>query len=205
MAKTRKRITALSPQRDDGLWQMLDAKIGGRAGLLELAMASKDPKASILAEICLDGAFSRSGTKDLARKAGMGTDDIVELYRNKKKLEAMMELHAELPAVIKGAVEDAAPSMVPCEACRAKGIDEAGQVCWVCGGKKTTRQAGDKDKLQFVGKAAGMIDKGGPLIQNNIQVNNQGSQDSFESMMRKATVRIERKQVGDGSGSESSE
>lgn len=197
--KRKKKATALSRQSADPLWKVLDAKIGGRQGLLEAALASTHPKAPILAELCLDAAFKRSGTKDLAKKAGMGADDLVDLYRNKKWLEATLALHDKLPEVMAGAAEDAAPSEVPCDECHGSGADPkgpGGAACWVCGGKGRIRKPGDKDKLQFVGEAVGMTGKKGPLIQNNIQnVVQGGAGVSFEEMMRRATVKVERKEV----------
>ena len=191
--RKKKRITALSRESADPLWQLLDKKIGGRKGLLEAALVSQNPKAPILAELCLDRAFSRSGTKDLARKAGMGAEEIVDLYRNKKWLEATLNLHEKLPEVIAGAVEDAAPSRVVCEECRGKLVDKDGNLCWLCKGKGDIRKPGDQKKLEFVGEAVGMTSKSGPMVQVNTQINAPGQTDTFESLMRKAVVKIERK------------
>jgi hypothetical protein len=194
MADKKKGITALSPQNVDPLWKVLDEKIGGRQGLLELALSSQNPKAAILAELCLDKAHGRSGTKALARKAGMSTAEIVDLYRNKKWLEATLELHDRLPDIIGGAAVDASPKMTPCEECKGKGKDHAGEDCWICGGWGEVRKPGDKDKLNFVGEAAGIIKRGGPAVQiNNQQINNTvNNNESFEDLMRRATLSTKR-------------
>lgn len=196
MARKRK-TTALSRQHEDPLWQLIDTKIGGRSGLLEAALTSVNPKAVILAELCADKAFSRSGTKDLARKAGMSADEVVDLYRNKKWLEATLALHEKLPDIIDGAADDAKPKLVPCDECRGSGKDEAGQDCWVCGGSKAVRKPGDKDKLSFVGEAVGMTGKKAPAVVLNQQINQSvsGGNQSFADLMRKATVQPVRKQL----------
>lgn len=188
--RPKKKVTALSRQSEDPLWQAIDAKIGGRDGLLEAALASSNPKAAILAELCLDKAFSRSGTKDLARKADMGADEIVDLYRNKKWLEATLALHERLPEIMTGAADDAKPRMAPCPECKASGLTENGDNCWVCGGSREIRKAGDKDKLSFVGEAVGMTGKRGPAVVLNQQINNTSvnQPQSFDDLIRKASV-----------------
>jgi len=162
--------------------------------MLELALTSANPKAAILAELCLDRAFSRSGTKDLARKAGMTADEVVDMYRNKKWLEATLALHDKLPDILSGAAQDAAPRMAPCEECKGTTKDEKGNDCWVCGGWGEVRKSGDKDKLNFVGEAAGIIKRGGPAVQiNNNQLNvSQSGSESFEALMRRATISAKR-------------
>lgn len=186
----KKRTTALSKQSEDPLWITLDAKIGGRNGLLEAALASANPKAATLAELCLDKAFSRSGTKDLAKKAGMTADEVVDLFRNKKWLEATLALHDKLPEIMGGAADDAKPRMVPCHECKATGHAENGDNCWQCGGWGEIRKAGDKDKLSFVGEAVGMTGKRTPAVVLNQQINNTSisQPQSFEDLVRKASI-----------------
>ena len=192
--KPKKGVTALSPQHEDPLWNTLDEKIGGREGLLQAAMASPNPKAAFLAELLLDKAFSRSGTKVLAKKADMGADEIVDLYRNKKWLEATLALHEQLPDIIHGAAADAKPKMVPCAECKGQQKTEDGKTCWICGGWGEVRRPGDKDKLKFIGDAVGLTGKVAPAVQNNIQVNAPGTNQtvSFDEMMRRATIQVTR-------------
>jgi hypothetical protein len=184
--------TALSRQSEDPAWTALDAKVGGRDGLLKAAMASDSAKATILAELLLDPAFKSAGTKALAKKAGLTMPEVVDLFRNFKWVEATIALHENLPDIMKGAAEDAKPKMAPCADCKGSGKIEAA-VCWVCGGSGRVRQAGDHNKLKFVGEATGFTGKQGPAIQNNIQVNAPSSMGvSFDDLMRKATVQIQR-------------
>lgn len=191
--KRKKRVTALSPQNEDPLWQVLDAKIGGRQGLLEAALASSNPKAAALVELCLDRAFSKSGTKALAKRAGMEADEVVDLYRNRKWLEATLALHEQLPEIIGGAADDAKPKMVPCPECKAKCTLESGEKCWVCGGWGEIRRAGDKDKLKFIGDAVGLTGKVAPQTQTNVQINTPGAVAvSFEDLVRRASVQVNR-------------
>lgn len=192
-AKRKKGVTARSEQRDDPLWAIIDEKIGGRKGLLEAALASPNPKAAMLAELCLDKAFSTAGTKALAKKAGLEADEVVDLYRNQKWLEATMALHAQLPDIIHGAAYDARPQLVPCAECKGSGElkTEEGDVrkCWVCKGWGEIRKSGDKDKIRFIGDATGITGKVAPAVQNNIQVNSgTGVSVSFEELVRKATI-----------------
>lgn len=192
MARSNKKkgTTALSRQHEDPLWITLDEKIGGRTGLLEAALASTNPKAVVLAELIADKAFSKHGTKELARKAGMGADEVVDLYRNKKWLEATLALHDRLPEIMSGAADDAKPKMTPCIECKASGKLEDGKQCWVCGGWGEIRKAGDNDKLKFVGEAVGMTGKKGPAVVLNQQINNTSvaQPTSFEDLVRKATI-----------------
>lgn len=195
--KRKKGVTALSPQRDDPMWSIIDQKIGGRKGLLEAALASPNPKAALLAELCLDKAFSSAGTKALAKKAGLEADEVVDLYRNRKWLEATMALHEQLPDIIGGAADDAKPKLVPCVECKGKGKikrpdKEDWESCWVCGGFGEIRKSGDKDKLRFIGDAVGMTGKSGPAIQNNIQVNGGVVGTSFEDMVRRSSIQVNR-------------
>lgn len=195
--KKKKSTTALSPQREDPLWAIIDEKIGGRKGLLEAALASTNPKAPLLAELCLDKAFKTAGTKALAKRAGLEADEVVDLYRNRKWLEATMALHDQLPDIISGAAQDAKPSMIPCTECKGKGKvkipdKEDLESCWVCGGWGEIRKSGDKDKLRFIGDATGITGKVAPAIQNNIQVNSGGMGISFEELVRKASVQVNR-------------
>jgi hypothetical protein len=129
----------------------------------------------------------------LARKAGLNAEDIVDLYRNKKWLEATLALHDELPAIMAGAAQDAKPKMTPCAECKGSGKAENGDKCWICGGWGEVRKSGDKDKLQFVGEAVGMTGKRGPAVVLNQQINNAaptGQAMSFEDLVRKATVQV---------------
>ena len=188
--KRKKKATALVRQKDDPVWVALDERIGGREGLLEMATVSNDPRAVTLAELILDRAFDTSGTKALARRAGFTTPEIIDMYRNKKWVEATLTLHEQLPAIMTGVTDDAKPKMVPCAECKSSGKAESGDPCWVCGGWGEIRKAGDKDKLNFVGEAVGMIKKGGPAVQINTQVNTNTNSitNSFEDLMKLARV-----------------
>jgi hypothetical protein len=192
--KRKKRATTLAPQHEDPAWQVLDEKLGGRVGLQLVAASSSNPKAAILAELLLDPAWRNAGTKALAKKAGLSMPEIVDLYRDKQWLETTLILHEKLPQIIDGATDDAKPRMVPCEECKGTSKDEKGADCWVCGGWGEIRRAGDKDKLAFVGEAVGMTGKRSPVVQVNTQINNQGPNQpqSFDELMRKATVRVEK-------------
>lgn len=193
----RKPPTALSRESEDPAWQTLVDKIGGREGMAVVAAASSNPKAAILAELLLDPAFRNAGTKALAKKAGLSLPEIVDLYRDKQWLETTLILHEKLPQIIDGATDDAKPRMVPCEECKGSTKTEDGKECWVCGGWGSVRRAGDKDKLQFVGEAVGMTGKRGPIVQVNNQINNAGPSQpqSFDELMRKSTVRVEKPQL----------
>lgn len=196
VVKKKKKVTALSPERMDPLWKLLDSKIGGREGLLAAAVASKNPKARDLAALILDSAHRNWGTKALAKKAGLEAPEIVDMFRDRKWLEATLAIHEDLPDILRDAAIDAKASYVPCEACKGKGVDwekgEGGQECYVCKGTRTVRKPGDKDKLKFVGEAAGMVGKVEPQTQVNVQVNNQTqtSTVSFEDLLRKATIPV---------------
>lgn len=195
--KARKKgATAKSPQHEDPSWAVLETQIGGRKGFLDAALASVSPKAAILAELLLDPAQQRTGTKALAKKAGLTMPEIVDLYRDRKWLETTLILHSKLPTIVEGAADDASPKMIPCPDCKGTSKAENGDDCWVCIGTGQIRRAGDKDKLSFVGEATGMTGKRGPLIQTNIQLNTLPQQEnSFESLMRKATVNVQAKQI----------
>lgn len=195
--KSKKSDTLAVDQHKDALWQLLDSRIGGKEGFLALTMASSDPRARDLAEMLCDPAFSRWGTKALARKAGLSASEIVDMYRDAKKLEAILSLHEDLPEVLRDAVIDARAAKVPCPACKAKKVDENGEECYQCSGTGQIRKPGDKDKLNFVGKAAELIDNKVPLIQNNLQVNNNTMQggNSFEDLMRKAVLVVPKKEI----------
>lgn len=175
------------PQSDDLGWGVLERKIGGREGLLEASQLSSNPKAAILAELLLDPAFAKHGTKALARKAGFTAAEVVDLYRDKKLMESMLVIHDRLPSIVEGAASDAAPTMEPCAECKATGLVD-GKDCWVCGGLKAVRRAGDSKKLDFIGEVVGISGQKGPLVQTNIQVNNQSQTiaTSFEDMVRRA-------------------
>lgn len=192
----KKRDTALSDQRHDLSWQAIDAKVGGRKGLLEAALMSADPKAVQLAELLMDPALKNAGTKALAKRAGLSAPEIVDLYRNRMWLEATLSLYSKLPEIVDGAATDAAPSMQPCPECKTTKVSASGDICWVCGGSGEVRKSGDRDKLNFVGEAAGIIKKGGPAIQiNNQQINTGGGNESFEALLRRAQIPPPRKQV----------
>jgi hypothetical protein len=184
--RRKKTATALAPQRKDGLWRLMESRFGGREGLLEMALMSPDPRASDLVSLILDKGHRTWGTKKLAAKAGFKAPDIVDMYRNKKWLEATMVLHEELPAIMQGAAEDAKPQLLPCGECHGIGGD-----CWVCQGTGKFRKPGDKDKLNFVGEATGITGKKGPAVQinnNQLNVTPGGQSMSFEDLMRKATI-----------------
>jgi hypothetical protein len=196
LVKRKKKATALSPERMDPLWKMLNEKMGGRDGLLAAAIASQNPKAKDLAALILDSAHKTWGTKALAKKAGLTAPEIVDMFRDRKWLEATLALHDELPDIVRDAATDAKASYIPCDACRGKGVNwekgEGGEECYVCQGKRVIRKPGDKDKLKFVGEAAGMVGKAEPQTQVNVQVNNQTqtASVSFEDLLRKATIAV---------------
>lgn len=192
--KRKKGVTALSEQRKDPTWQALDGRIGGRDGLLQAALVSADPKAATLAELLLDPKFKSAGTKALAKRAGLSAAEIVDIYRNRKWLEATLALHDNLPVIVEGAAKDAAPSEIPCDECKASGTSETGDHCWVCRGKGTVRKPGDRDKLRFIGEATGMVKGGGQTVNVNTQINtavNSGG-NSFEDLLRRATIQPKR-------------
>lgn len=199
-AKRKRRETALSRESEDRGWQAVITRIGGREGLLRAAIASAGPnggeKAAMLAELLLDPAFKQYGTKKLAQRAGLSLPEIVDLFRNKQWLESTIALHEKLPEIVGGAAEDAAPGEEPCAECKTKGKNEKGEDCWICGGHGYVRRPGDQKKLDFIGEAAGMTAKGGPVFQNNLQIVNNGGQvgRSFEDLVRKATVNVKPRQ-----------
>lgn len=183
VTRRKKSATAKSPQRMDPLWQILDEKIGGRDGLLAAALASNNPKAKTLVELILDKAHKSTGTKKLAAKAGITAPEIVDMFRDKKWLEATLVLHEELPQIVRDTAQDAKASEVPCDDCK-------GPECTRCRGTGKVRKPGDKDKLAFVGEAVGLIRNRQPLVQVNTQINNpqQGQPQAFDDLMRKATI-----------------
>lgn len=195
----RKKRTMMTTKAGsaDPIWRTLERELGGREGILRAAMAGSGDKSATFTELLLDPAFRNHSVKDLARKAGLNQADLVDMFKNQKWLETMIVLHQRLPVIMDGAAEDASPSQRPCEECKASGKAESGDNCWVCGGSGYTRQSGDKDKLRFVGEAAGMVGKPQPGTQFNQQiVINQGNQNqSFEEMVRKATVPVVKKQI----------
>ena len=186
--RRKKKDTALSPQHEDPQWQALEAKLGGRDGLLAAARASKNPKATMFMELMLDPAFRRHGTKDLAKKAGLTVPEIVDIYRDLRWMETTIALHERLPEIIEGAAQDATPSFVPCPECKGTKHAENGDACWYCRGAGEIRKSGDKDKLKFIGDAVGLTGKSEPMFQNNIQINNPAQSTSFEEMVRRASV-----------------
>lgn len=185
-----RRATAKSPQSLDPLWQLLDEKIGGREGFLAAALASNNPKAKQLVEHLLDKNHRHTGTKRLAEKAGLSAPEIVDMFRDRQWLEATLVLHEELPAIIRDTAQDARAQLVPCPDCNGIGSTAEATKCLPCRGTGEIRKAGDKDKLAFVGEAVGMIRKREPLVQVNTQINNQGRAESqsFDDLMRRATI-----------------
>lgn len=185
-AVRRRRKKDMSPMRQasDPLWKILDSKIGGRDGLLASALASSNPKAAELTAMLLDKAYRRHGTKILAQKAGLSASEVVDMFRDRKWLEAALTLHEQLPAIVADAAEDARASMVPCSECKAQPQTPP---CYVCKGKGEVRRPGDKDKLKFVGEATGMVKRDQPSMQTNVQVNVSGGA-SFEDLMKRATL-----------------
>jgi hypothetical protein len=194
-----KRQTALSStsQWGDPLWQTIDEAVGGRDGFLSAALASTNPKAGALAEMLLDSAYAKHGTKALAKKAGLTVPEIVDMYRDRKWLESVIAVHEQLPDILRDAATDAKAALVPCSACRATGLDEKGAECFICRGIKLVRKPGDKDKLKFVGEAAGLVGKTGPAVEVNNQtvINQQSNSVSFEDLMRKAALQTSRPQI----------
>lgn len=201
--KITKRETSTAEQRKDRLWQLLDSKIGGKEGLLAAAMSSTNPKAADLIPLILDKAYRQWGTKALCRKVGLTTPEVVDMFRDRKWLEAMLTLHDELPNVVQDAVIDAKASFAPCPECKGVGIDwnkgDGGAKCYYCEGKGRIRRPGDKDKLKFVSEAVGMTSKDGPQNQTNLQINVQGAAVgvSFEDLMKKATLNVGKPKVID--------
>lgn len=194
LIKRKKRDTSPARESEDPAWKTVIERIGGREGLLKAAASSQNPKATILAELLLDPAFKSTGTKKLAQKAGLSMPEVVDLYRDLQWLKTTMILHERLPEIVEGATEDAKPQLRPCEECKGSGLAESGDKCWICRGSGEIRRPGDKDKLRFVGEAAGMVGKPGPAVQNNIQVVNQAPQlgNSFDDLVRKATITVNR-------------
>jgi len=184
--------TLKRPQHMDPLWKTLDARIGGREGLLSAALASSSPKAAELVKILLDKNHENWGTKAMALKAGLTTEEVVVMFEDQKRLESRLALHEALPQVVADAAQDAKASEVPCEHCKTSKMDENGALCYVCGGKGYVRRPGDKEKLAFVGEAAGITGKKSPFVQVNTQVNAGGGLAgvSFGDLMRKATVQV---------------
>src|SRR5207247_1366485 len=118
--------------------------------------------------------------------------EVVDLFRDRRWLEATLELHDRLPEVIEGAVTDAAPSFVPCDECKGQDSEH----CWQCRGAGQIRRPGDERKLAFVGEAVGMTSKRGPAVQINQQFNaGQVQANSFENLMRRAVVKVNSKQI----------
>lgn len=201
ITKRTKKDTALSPQRLDPLWQLLDSKIGGREGLLAAALASTNVKAKDLVGLILDKSYRTFGTKALCKRAGLSAPEVVDMFRDRKWLEATLAIHEELPDIIRGAAEDAKPGELPCPECKGKGGDwnkgDGGEACYVCGGKGKLRRPGDKDKLKFIGEAANLTGKQAPVFENNLQIvnNNPTNNISFEDLMRKAALNTKPKVI----------
>lgn len=177
-------------EREDAGWKTLMSRIGGKDGLLSASMVSQNPKALQLAELLSDPAFAKCGTKDLARKAGLTAAEVVDIFRDERMMETILVLHDGLPEVVQGAMDDAKPKMEPCAECKGSGLAENGDTCWICRGKGEVRKPGDRDKLQFVGTASKLIEKGGQTINfgNQVVLNQTPISSSFEEMVRRATV-----------------
>lgn len=192
VVKRPKTATAKSPQHLDPLWQLLEAKVGGREGLLAAALASTNEKAKALVQLLLDKNYRNWGTKKLALRAGLSAPDVVDMFRDQKWLEATLALHEVLPEIVSDAAVDARATQIPCELCKTSKVDESGHPCYACGGTGYLRKPGDKDKLAFVGEATGLVGKKGPFVQVNTQINNQqpAMGTSFSELMRKATVQV---------------
>lgn len=187
-----KRPTAapIKRPRKDLLWTLITKSIGGRDGFVAAAALSSNPKADDLLNLLADPAYSTWGVKKLAKKAGLKPAEIIDMFREQKWLQTTIAIHQELPEIIRDAVQDARASSVPCPDCLGMGLKKDGIKCKMCN-EGRVRKPGDNAKLAFVGEAAGITGKKGPLVQVNQQFNQTGlGEESFNELMRRSSPRM---------------
>lgn len=176
-------------------WEFLEDRLGGKEGVLEAALGSQSDKAKMLTEMILDKAYSGWSVQAMAKRAGMSIAEFADLFRDTKWLETLVALHDELPEIARDAAIDARSARVMCPRCGGTKIFEKSE-CNFCDVDGSVRKSGDKDARNWVGEAVGLVKKGGPAVQTNIQVNNLPAQTtSFEELMKRASKAMEIRQL----------
>lgn len=178
------------------IWKGVLERMGGRDGIRDAALASQNPKAVILADLLGDRSYAHHTVDTLAKKSGLNRADVVAIFQERQSLLTTISIYESLPEIVADAATDAKASYLPCEEC--KGVVQT-PPCYACGGSGKVRKPGDKEKLAFIGEAAGIVGKKGPLVQVNTQINNSsGAGKSFEELMRAASVNETPRKAIDG-------
>ena len=177
------------PERDDPAYKKFAEMVGGKEGLLELASWSENPKAKKLCEVLDSDKYKNYGIKALARRCGMTLPELCNLFREKHFLETFITFFQGVPGIVKGAVEDASPSLDMCPVCSGFGNLKRGEqevICPKCEGVGKIRLRGDKEARRDVFKAVGLL-KDTPAVINQ-QIGNVTVEglDNFEELMKTA-------------------
>lgn len=189
LPQIHERAVVPRQQKRDVLWTMITKSLGGREGLAAAAALSANPKCEILLSLLADPVYSRWGIKRLAAKVGLRPSELLDLFRDRKWIETTLAIHEELPEVVRDAVKDARASTIPCSDCQGTGRKKDETPCKMCDNGRV-RKPGDNAKLAFIGEAAGITGKKGPMFQFNQQINNPTTPEaSFEDLMRRSNPR----------------
>lgn len=165
-------------------------RVGGRAGLRELASYSTNPKAIQLMELLEKPEFKSYGIKALARRVGMTLPELCDLFRNKHFMETFIEFFEGMPEIAKGTVEDAKPRFEVCPICFGEKIivkDDTERPCPRCKATGEIRIAGNKDARRDVFKVVGIMQESAPpIIANQTNITIEQGVGDFESMIKAA-------------------
>lgn len=169
-----------------------------REELAEALVSSTDPKERQLGKMLnsYDTKWRNLTVAGLAHRCGVGYDAIMRQYKEFKRLQSVVAIAREMPAIAADIAEDAKNKTVTCATCGGTGSvsagdDKDGQTivkrCIPCEGKGKITQRGDKDSrkmaleiMELVGRGATTIDARGS---NVAVVSGDGS---LEEMLKRA-------------------
>lgn len=179
----------MTPERDDPAYTKFSELVGGKAGLLELASWSENPKAKKLVEVMDADKYKNYGIKALARRCGMTLPELCNLFREKHFLETFITFFQGVPKIAQGAVEDASPSQDICPICTGFGTVKRSNEeveCPKCKGTREIRVSGDKEARRDVFKAVGLLKDSPSVINQQIGNVTVEGVDNFEDLMKVA-------------------
>lgn len=154
--------------------------------------------------------LDRTSIGRLCHQAGVTYKTVIEVYRNFKRSESVIEAARRLPGIIEGIAVDAESRLVTCGACEGAGkitIGEGDQtqqkMCIPCEGEGKVIRSGDPaarkqilEMMEMSGKGIGVMNITAPG--SNIIAS--GSGDSLEETLRMASKKPVGGSGGSGSG-----
>jgi len=142
-----------------------------------------------LAALMGDPAYSKHSPESLCREAGVTYNDLVDLYRQHKVGEAVIQAASRhVGRFVDDLGEDSRSLVAVCQFCwgecrivvpsRSDPSISLEVACPQCAGTGTVRRPGDAASRKLFAQVLGAVEeRSGPIVQNNIQINGNGHSD----------------------------